>query len=174
MRSEEHLADAEKMFAEFSDEPQQINATPVHLQAATREFLATISAAISYKDISTWDEDGQREFSRWNEQIQLILQYKKPLMLGNLNFAEMVGEDVAKFLRAFIETEILLFTGGRTLPPARKLALKRREKDLEDDNEYQTGWWAHVGVGRRRFRYPIRRIYGAAKLERAGMDTLTF
>ena len=46
-----------------------------------------------------------------------------------------MGVDAAEFLDAFIETEILIFTKGRSLPTVRKLQLSRREEDLEEEEQ---------------------------------------
>ena len=174
MQSEDHRADAERMFANFSDEHSDINATPVHLHAATREFLATISTALTYIDITKWDEDGQNNFSRWNKQIGEILKYNRPLRIGNLNFAQTIGKHAADFLCAFIETEILIFTKGRTLPARRIIALNKREKALEVENNYQTGWWAHAKVKRVRYRFQISCIYSPRRILLNGVGTMSF
>ena len=69
MNSEAHAADARQMFATYTDNHADINATPVHLHAATREFLATTSTALSNPDFSYINEENQPDFNKWQSQI---------------------------------------------------------------------------------------------------------
>ena len=52
-----------------------------------------------------------------------------------MNFVDLVGPEAARFLNAFIETEMVLFTRGRTMPAVRELQLARREEELVKENE---------------------------------------
>ena len=63
------------MFANYSDEHDDINATPVHLHAAVREFLATISTALSINEITEWDKKRRPDFGPWYTHIREILKY---------------------------------------------------------------------------------------------------